>query len=235
MKTFIESYRNSDYYNKLFDVDSDIIIIYVGGSYSFKTNHEASDYDINVVTNGGEFFSVYLDWHLKYKHRTVHWYYRPIVDFFKLICYDLHDYIGVMTLMNIPEENIIYLNPKYEQQWKHLYENRDRLLKHMCIELGLSCKSYINFILKADEIKATRDRTQRIYFICIAAYFLLGISPDYQLLKAISRSKRLELPFKAEELIQIKELLQKYLTALEGFDLVENRNELRSLESEFKF
>jgi hypothetical protein len=61
MKTFIESYRNSEYYNKLFDVDSDIIIIYVGGSYSFKTNHEASDYDINVVTNGGEFFSVYLD------------------------------------------------------------------------------------------------------------------------------------------------------------------------------
>lgn len=235
MKTFIEEYKNLEYYKKLFQANSDIIIIYVGGSYSFKANHEASDYDINIITNGGDFINAYLDWHLKYKGKTVHWYYRPVVDFFRLTCYDLHDYIGVMTLMNIPEENIIYLNPKYEQQWKNLYANRERLLNHMCIELGLSCKSYIEHLLQANEFNNNRDRSQRIYFICIAAYYLIGIEPDYQLLKTISKSKRLKTTIDPDGADQIKELLQKYLLELKPFDLIKNRDQLRSLEDEFKF
>jgi predicted nucleotidyltransferase len=72
MDTFIEDYKKSEYYKKLFETESEIIAIYLGGSYSFKTNHDTSDYDINVITNGGDFISVYLDWHLKYKHKTVH-------------------------------------------------------------------------------------------------------------------------------------------------------------------
>jgi hypothetical protein len=72
MNTFINDYKKSKYYPKLFEVDSDIIIAYLGGSYSFQTNHEDSDYDINVITIDSDFFSVYFDWHLKYKNRTVH-------------------------------------------------------------------------------------------------------------------------------------------------------------------
>jgi hypothetical protein len=61
MSTFISDYKKSKYYPKLFEVDSDIVVAYLGGSYSFKTNHENSDYDINVITIDSEFFSVYFD------------------------------------------------------------------------------------------------------------------------------------------------------------------------------
>lgn len=233
MSTFINDYKNSIYYSKLFEVDSDIIIAYLGGSYSFKTNHDKSDYDINVITNGGEFFSVYFDWHLKYKNRKVHWYYRPIVDFFKLTCYDIVDYIGVLTLLHIPEENIVYLNPKYEKQWKYFYENRDLLLKHICIELGLSCRNFINFVLNLNTLN--NRYAQRTYFICLAAYYHLGILPDFELLKRVSKAKRKENTITQLEFDTVKKLLQKFLDSLTDFNLNTNRALLRSLEKEFKF
>ena len=233
MKDFLNSYKNSKYYPKLFEVDDDIIIAYVGGSFSFQTNHNDSDFDINVITNGGEFFSVYFDWHLKYKGRKVHWYYRPVVDFFKLTCYDLTDYIGVLTLLHIPQENVVYLNPKYEKQWNYLYENRDLLLKHICIELGISCKSFINFVLSRNNLECSY--AQRTYFASIAAYYHLGISHDFELLKRVSKAKRASTKLSQEDFQEIKKLLSKFIESLKDFDLKTNRIELRALESKFKF
>lgn len=233
MSTFISDYKKSKYYPKLFEVDSDIVIAYLGGSYSFKTNHENSDYDINVITIDSEFFSVYFDWHLKYKTKTVHWYYRPITDFFKLTCYDIIDYIGVLTLLHIPEENIVYLNPKYEKQWKYFYENRDLLLKHICIELGLSCKSFINFVLNLNTLN--NIYAQRTYFVCIAAYYHLGISPDFELLKRVSKAKRTVNELSQIDFQEIKCLLTNFISALNDYDLKTNRTGLRALENQFKF
>lgn len=233
MNTFINEYKNSIYYPRLFEVDSDIIIAYLGGSYSFKTNHDKSDYDINVITLDSDFFSVYFDWHLKYKSKTVHWYYRPVSDFFRLTCYDLIDYVGVLTLLHIPKENIIYLNPKYEHQWNYLYDHRDQLLKHICIELGLSVKSFINFVLESDLLKARQ--AQRVYFICLAAYYHLNIAPDYVLLKKVSKAKHTESTITQTEFDTIKKLLQKFLDSLADFNLDSNRALLKSLEKDFKF
>ena len=233
MKEFINSYKSSPYYSRLFEFENDIIVAYVGGSHSFQTSHDKSDFDINVITKGGEFFSVYFDWHLKYKNRTVHWYYRPIADFFKTTCYDIVDYIGLLTLLHIPQENIIYLNPKYEMQWNEFYEKRDLLLKCFCIELGLCCTSFIKFILGLEQLD--NIYAQRVYFVCIAAFYHLGITPDFELLRRISKAKRKPVELNQEDFQEVKKLLNRFLDSVKNFDLKTNRSSLRNLENNFKF
>lgn len=233
MKTFIKDYKNSQYYKKLFEVKEDIIIAYVGGSYSFRTNHEASDYDINIITNGGKFFTIYYDWHLKYKHKKVHWYYRPIEDFFESICYDLIDYIGLLTLIHIPQENIIYLNPKYENYWNWFYSNRKELLRHICIELGLSCKNFIKTILESESIST--KVAQRVYFTCIAAYEFLNKEPNIVLLRNISKAKRPGNNLNSLEISELKALLNTFLNEIKAFNLYENRAKLKDFKNKFNF
>ena len=79
------------------------------------------------------------------------------------------------------------------------------------------------------------EQAQRVYFTCLAAYYHLKITPDYALLKKVSKAKRKENTITQVEFDTVKKLLQKFLDSLTDFNLDTNRSLLRSLEKEFKF
>lgn len=186
MTEFIKAFKDTSYYQKLFD-SHEVLGIYLAGSMCTGVTDERSDYDITIITLDGE---DYIDAskyeYLMYKDKKVHWYYRSIKNLFDGKHSDSKVYVGTMLLRNIREDLIIYENPKYSDMLHKLYDIKDRLSDLGMYRLYEVWKDYVDDVLNEGKV-LEKHHTKYLYHLCLASYYLMGEEPDKDFLRKIKR------------------------------------------------
>lgn len=188
MSDFVQNFRKTSYCANLIKcVPHEVMAIYLLGSSSSGIVDERSDYDIIILTNGGQFLDASGQEYITYKGKLVHWYYFPVEDLF------IKEY-SVLTLQiftpiylrNICEDLIIYENPKYKEVLCKIYENKEWLSIFTSYSLFSLARKMIDEILEANRI-FTKHYSKWLYHLCLVSYYLTSEQPDVEFLKALKR------------------------------------------------
>lgn len=182
---FIEAFKNTPYYQKLFE-SREVLAIYVMGSRSVGIIDERSDYDLVIITLDGEYLDASDYRYLVYNGKKVHWYYFPIE-----ILFDLHfgrepKILCPIQLRNICEELVIYENPKYIDILHSLYRNKDKMSLMAMYRFFEAQQGYINEVLNEGRI-LEKHHTKYLYHLCVASYYLTGEELDKDFLRVLKR------------------------------------------------
>ena len=192
MNNFISKFKQTSYYQKMFETKEEILLIYVGGSRCFGTTNEYSDYDINIITLDGGFTNIHPIYYLMYNDKKVHWFYRSISSYFDSKCDSLWLYTGILTLRGISDDVILYKNPdpKYQAILEKLYKISADLLVPISYNIFEHQKEYIQQIIDAGDILPEHYR-KALYFLCLTSFCMLKEPLDVDFLKAINNSRRI--------------------------------------------
>ncbi len=188
MIAFINAFKNTSYYQSLFNHHNEILGIYILGSMSMDIIDERSDYDIVILTLDGEYIDASKYEHLIYKDRKVHWYYRSIESLFDSKHLDTQKYLCPIQLRNIREDLTIYENPKYINTLNKLYAIKDNLSKLGMYRLFEIQKTYINDVINESQI-LEKYYTKYLYHLCLASYYLTEEEPNKEFLRILKRIK----------------------------------------------
>ncbi len=213
MNEFISKFKQTSYYQNLFDIEDEILLIYIGGSRCYGTMHELSDYDITIITLNGEFKNMHKYLYLMYNGKKVHWYYLPIKHFFYGKCTDIWDYTGILTLKGISDDLILYKNLKYEKILEKLLELKNEIIHPVCYNILEFKKDYVENLLRNGCI-STEYFAKDLYFLCLASYCLLDEPIDKDFLKAINLSRH-HFPVSNEYRQKVIERLKLYRNSIE--------------------
>lgn len=186
MEEFINSFKNTSYYQRFFNT-SEVLLICLGGSMCTGITDERSDYDITIITlDGDDYIDASAHEYLMYKSKKVHWYYRSIKHLFDGEHTNSKVYVGTMLLRNIREDLIIYENPKYSDMLQRLYDIKDKLSDLGIYRLFEIQKAYISEVLNEGAV-LEKHHTKYLYHLCLASYYLTGEEPEKDFLRAIKR------------------------------------------------
>ena len=188
MNEFIYKFKQTSYYKNLFNIEEDILLIYIGGSRCFNTSHEFSDYDITIITSGGSFKDAIDECYVTYKGQKIHWYYCPIQWLFKTDHTDMYHYIGALTLRCIDSSTILYKNNNYNNVINHLYKLSKKLLPIVCYCLFEFKRASVMEVIQED-IAINEYSAKTLYYMCLASYFVMDEPLDTTLLRKLSLSK----------------------------------------------
>lgn len=187
IKSFINEFKNTKYYNKIFEdnLKNNIIGIYLVGSTCMSLNDQDSDYDITVLTLNGDYVDKSEEFHLKYKGKKVHWWYLPISMLF-----DLYSDLRIMTplqLRYITSELIIYENPKYKTIIDNLFLYKDEISKFAVYKFFAGHMSVIEEIVEKGTIPSKWFFYKYLYHLCNATYYLYNEEVDVNFLKELKK------------------------------------------------
>lgn len=186
MTEFINSFKNTSYYQRFFNT-SEVLLICLGGSMCTGITDERSDYDITIITlDGDDYIDASAHEYLMYKSKKVHWYYRSIKNLFDGEHTNSRVYVGTILLRNIREDLIIYENPKYCDMLQRLYEIKDKLSVAGMYRLFEVWKDYVYGVLNEGQI-LEKHYTKYLYHLCLASYYVTGEKPDKDFLRVIKR------------------------------------------------
>jgi predicted nucleotidyltransferase len=185
MKAFIEKFKQTKYYKDIVNIEEEIVLIYVGGSRCFGTDHEYSDYDITIITDGGIFRSAHQECFLRYNGKKVHWYYCPIEWFSHLYYEDIYNYIGALVPKYLDESTIIYKNPKYDNYLSKLKETSNKLSSNISRNLFKVEQKYIQKVLnKTEDLEDCPSKV--LYYLVLASYEITNEQLDVDFLRRLS-------------------------------------------------
>lgn len=183
MQEFITKFKQTSYYRNLFDINDEILLIYIGGSRCRGLVHDFSDYDIDIITLNGTYTNMYWQHHLVYNNKKVHWYYCPLQWYFSINCSNLFDYSGILALRELSEAKILYKNPKYEKVLDELYKIREELIVPVCYRIFDIKKDYVTTLLNTG--RPLKHVDNPMYFLTLTSYYLLNDPFDKEFLKTI--------------------------------------------------
>lgn len=189
MKEFIEKFKQTSYYSRLFNTE--IIGIYLLGSRCTDIVDERSDYDITIITLNGEgIVDASKHEYLIYHGKKVHWYYRSLKDLYGTDDSYEHGngYVGAMLTRNICKDVTIYENPKYSEQLQELHSNKFKISNSAIFRLYNELEEYINDVISEKEI-LEKHYTKFLSHLCLASYYLSNEEPDKDFLRSIKRIK----------------------------------------------
>lgn len=187
IKSFINEFKSTKYYNKIFEeVPKDNIIgIYLVGSTCMGLNDQDSDYDITVLTLNGDYVYKAEEFHLKYKGKKVHWWYLPIS-----ILFESYSDLRTMTplqLRYITSEFIIYENPKHQTIIDNLFLYKDEISKLAIYKFFDGHISAIEEVVEEGTIPSKWSFYKYFYHLCNATYYLYNEEVDADFLKELKR------------------------------------------------
>jgi hypothetical protein len=191
MNDFISKFKQTSYYQKLFDTKEEILLIYLGGSRCFNTSNEFSDYDINIITLAGGFTNVHEEYYLMYNNKKVQCFYRSIRNYFDVECNDIWMYTGILTLKGISNDVILYKNSKYENILEKLYNISAKLLVPVSYNIFEYSRDYMQQILDSGCVRPEHYR-KALYFLCLASFCLFNEPIDSDFLAAVNVGRRIK-------------------------------------------
>lgn len=180
MTEFIEAFKNTTYYKKLFN-STEVLAIVILGSHSTELFDSGSDYDINVLTLGGQFINASEYEYLIYKNKKVHWYFVPLADLFVHNYSHSLRYVALMQMQNLHDGLVIYKNHKYKKILDMIFASKDTFSLIGMHRLYEARKSFIDDILVNDRI-SNKHCTKGIYHLCLASYYITQEKPDKEFL-----------------------------------------------------
>lgn len=187
MTDFIKAFKNTSYYRNIFKyADTEIILIYIGGSRNSGLTDERSDYDIIVLTLDGDFIDVSSYEHLKYRDTKVHWYYQPINILYKADKSYILSTMGVLLLKNLCDDLIIYENPKYKDLINNLLAMKEKVSSLGAYRLFDIHKELVNKVITEGKL-IEEHYTKFLYHLCLASYYIMKEEPDKDFLKSLKR------------------------------------------------
>lgn len=177
---FISDLKNSPYYDKLI-INDNVLGLYIGGSTSAGTSDGNSDFDLIAITLSGDSLDTSNEIYLKYKGKTVHWYYWPLKEIFKLYndCVWLAGSIG---LRNIRPELILYTKPSYQKLWDLLLQYKEKISNLACRQLFKTMKREVSVLLGTEDLLKVQPH-KCYYHLCLATGYLLNEKIDLALLQ----------------------------------------------------
>lgn len=182
---FIEAFKNTSYYQKLFE-SHEILAIHIMGSMCVGITDERSDYDIAIFTLGGEHIDVSEYEYLMYNGKKVHWYYFPIESLFDLQYGGELKILCPIQLRNIREDLVIYENPKYVDMLHSIYKIKDKISTMAMYRFFEAQQDYIDGVLNEGRVLA-KHHTKYLYHLCLASYYLTGEEIDKDFLRKLKR------------------------------------------------
>lgn len=226
MQEFIEAFRQTSYYRQIIEREG-IVAVLIGGSRALGLADERSDYDLTVITMGGEYEDVSKKYYLTWRGVKVHWYIIPIHELTKWSKYDLLRYCGINALRCYRPELVIYENPKYADVLQAIYDHRDEISNIGIYHFYYHEKSHIDRILDAGEILECHY-SKRIYHLCFSSYLITGDEIDKDFLRSI---KRIRWQPVSEEYKRLAvERLRKLKECIESPDAFARINPERSID-----
>ena len=189
-KAFIKDLQNSSFLDVIKN-KQEVVGIYLAGSRSLGLYDDYSDYDIVVITkhsldNEEGIFA------LEYNDINVHWYYRSldqIIDGYTTQNKRELSHLSGVNLHNF-ENNIIYINPEYQNLINFIYQYKEKICKFKCWEFILTNNTYINVLV--NQKITENDRTKFLYHLCVCYYLLFEKEFDVDFLNKLKRIRTTE-------------------------------------------
>lgn len=187
INTFIKDFKNSTYYNNIFteNTSNSILGIYIVGSTCLGLDDQDSDYDLVVLTDGGDHISAADEFFIRYKGKKVHWWYFPVEELFKLSHKDLRTLTPVQLYSFLNPIFTIYENTAYKNLLNAIYENKQEISRLNWYKLYDDHKKVVNAIITQGTIDPKYYYYKYIYHLCVATYNLYDKSFDVEYLKEL--------------------------------------------------
>ena len=187
INNFIKDFKNSIYYKNIFteSASNSILGIYIVGSTCLGLNDDLSDYDLVILTVGGEHINTADELIIKYKGKKVHWWYFPVEDLFKLKAKDLRTLTPVQLYSFLDVKYLIYENKTYNSLLNLIYTYKQDISRLNWYKLYEDHKKVINNILACGSIEPRYYSYKYIYHLCVATYNLYNKPFDIEYLKEI--------------------------------------------------
>lgn len=187
MDKTIKELINHEYYQRLINIEDDIILIYLSGSRAVGSIDEQSDYDISIITKSYQNLEVH-EYLANSEGKKIHWYYNSLKT---LTCKEYigkKDLIGMALFNYIDEDLILYKNPEYTECINFLINNKIDIAKHASVNLYSSLKNLINR-LREDGCIKKRSHTKLLNDLLVANYIIFQTPPEIEFLNSIKRIK----------------------------------------------
>ena len=197
MVEFIKAFKNTSYYQQLFN-SSEVLGIYLLGSMCTGIIDERSDYDIVIFTLTGEHIDASTYEYLMYRGKKVHWYYCPIKKLFNSKN-NVLDILCPIQMRNIRENLIIYENPQYDNILHNLYKTKDEFSVLGIYRFFELKKTYIYDVLSEGRV-LEQHYTKYLYHLCLASYYLTGEEPNKEFLRVLKRIRWRPVPDEYKQL-----------------------------------
>lgn len=225
--SFIEAFQKTSYFSQILK-DNEVIAIFVGGSRACGLADESSDYDLTVLTLGGEFFNTIEEQYLRYKgKKVVHWYIMPIFRLFDWDASNTLRFAGYNVLRFYGPETAIYENPRYANLIQVFYKMQKTISDIGLYFFYYSNKNTIDDILAKDVVSA-QYYSKKLYYLCLSSYLLLDEEIDKEFLIRVKRFRRQKLT--EEDKNHIIERLQKLKDYIESSETKNKINPDRTIE-----
>lgn len=226
MQAFIEAFRQTSCYRAIVQQEN-VVTVFIGGSRACDIVDERSDYDLQVITTGGEYEDVSKKYYLTWRGVKVHWYIIPIPELTKWGSYNLMRYGGINALRCYSSRVVVYENPKYADVLQAICDHRDEISNIGIYHFYYHAKSYIDRILDVGEILECHH-SKRIYHLCFSSYLITGDEIDKDFLRSIKRIRWQPVPEEYKRLAVDR--LRKLKACVESSDILLRINPERSID-----
>lgn len=198
-------FKESQYYKRLFDTETNIICVFLTGSRSIGTEDIFSDYDIIVFHDGNS--NAPMEEYIKYQDTIkIHWYQNNLKSFTGIENANYKNKYGNMLSKFLKKENILYINYRYEQFLNYFIKISDELSYNMGMQLYRRFNEYLKNIV--DNGIQTYHYSKILYDLCCASYIVLNKTMNLDFLKEIKRIKTIPVSNSCKE--EAYALLKEY-------------------------
>lgn len=222
MNDLLERFKNHKYFQRIFNISDDIIIIFLSGSRISGIVDEYSDYDICVFTPHFQM----KDCFQRIQANTgeiIHWYYNSIETISGSSFIKEDKNFGLMLVYFLEQEHILYLNPTYKNWINCILKNKIEIARHQAMifykYMLPTIYTFINY-----EFIPTNMYKKNIYQLCLTYYILLNKPIETEFLKRIKRIRYQE--------VQNNDVLKAYNMILELHNYCQSLNYNYKMESE---
>lgn len=147
---FILRFKNSRFFNLLFD-KPEVVLIALCGSRITGVTDEHSDYDITILTTNENCKE--SDYRLRYNDHDVHWYYHNINHFiYTDQSLPAMNFLCPFLLGLVNESYLIYQNPKYKNVIKYIFSIKNELCEIGGRSLYQKCLNFTQVPIEAGKI-----------------------------------------------------------------------------------
>lgn len=185
MNNLIERFQQHKYFQRIFNIQDDIIMIFLSGSRISGIIDEYSDYDIGVFCPNYQLQDCYQRVQAA-SGEVIHWYYNNLETLSGKHFVKEDKNFGLMLVYFLEKSFVLYTNPKYDNWISTLFENRETIAKHQALLFYKYSLPTIYDLINHKTILPQKYK-KNIYQLCLAYNILLNKPIDSDFLIRIKR------------------------------------------------
>lgn len=185
MDNIIQRFQHHKYFQRIFSISDDVMLVFLSGSRISGVVDEYSDYDIGVFCPNYQLQDCYQRVQAQ-TGEVIHWYYNNLETLSgkKFIKEDKN--FGLMLVYFLNNSYVLYVNPKYQKWIDTLMNNKKIIAYHQALIFYKYMLPTIYTLINYQTILPNMYK-KNIYQLCLTYYVLLEQPIDIEFLKRIKR------------------------------------------------